>query len=120
MNTQNPTTEIQPDANGVYTIYSSADNTMKVTLNFPVPPAGGFKVLTADPDAGLPAGYTWVKNFGIQNSAGRYLPSVSYRLQGTGLADPKKKWVVFFGQNDIRDLNGDHNNVPGDPPIGYG
>lgn len=115
-----PNKSVRPvnQTNGSYIIYQYG--TLSVTLTFvaSTPPPAGFKVVVGDPDSGLPADYTWVQSFGIQNKDGHYLPSVTYRLEGT--PPPKGKWVIYFGPSNIQDLNGTHTNVPGDPPIGYG
>lgn len=106
------------NTDGSYTLYSA--NGMTVTLTFPADPASGFTVETKDlPATGLPGGYTWLLNFGIKNSGGQYLPSVTYNLSASPAT---MNWVVFYkenGQDRVKPLQGRHTS-PGDPPIGYG
>jgi hypothetical protein len=104
-------TDVPRNPDGSFTLYEG------VTLTFPAAPPAGFKVVTKDVPSGLPSGYTWLLNFGVQNSAGQFLPSVSYRLQGTARPD-NKNWFVYYG-GAAHAMNGPHTS-PGDPPIGYG
>jgi hypothetical protein len=89
----------------------------KVTLTFPADPEAGFKVVTKDVPGGLPSEYIWLFNFGIQNKAGVFLPSVTYTLNGTSRRD-KKSWVVYY-DGKANALNGTH-TTHGDPPVGFG
>jgi hypothetical protein len=107
--------EIPRNSDGSFTLYNV--DGISVTLTFPASPGAGFKVVTKDVPAGLPSNYTWLLNFGVQNSAGHFLPSVSYNLHGTDRPD-KKGWVVYYA-GSAHAMNGDHTS-PGDPPIGYG
>lgn len=106
---------INPNPDGSFTLYSANGET--VTLRFPAPPVAGFKVVTKDVPGGLPANYTWLFNFGVQNSGGQFLPSVSYSLQGSPRKD-NKSWFIYY-DGRVRAMNGGHTS-PGDPPIGYG
>lgn len=102
--------------NGSYTLYDQ--DGMTVTLTFPPgkQPEAGFTVETkAVPTSGLPSGYTWVVNFGIKNKAGIYLPTATYKLEGSS----NKSWYIYYG-GQARSMNGTHENAPGDPPIGHG
>lgn len=108
-------TPVNP-VNGVYTLYE--EGTTKVTLTFPANDNANFEVVTKDlPSTGLPSNYTWLFSFGIKNPGGNFLPSVSYRLNGTNPPEGKAWFVFYNGQ--ARALNGDHTS-PGDPPVGYG
>lgn len=107
--------EIPRNSDGSYTLYSAEG--MTVTLRFPADPEAGFMVVTKDVSGNLPTEYTWLLNFGVQNRAGRYLPSVSYTLQGSVRPDGRN-WFVFYNDRP-NPLNGTHTS-PGDPPIGYG
>ena len=111
--------DVPQNPDGSYTLYNS--NGMTVTLRFPTPPAANFKVVTKDLQANLPPGYTWLFNFGIQNPGGQYLPSVSYSLEGSPLAN-NKSWFMYYGddpdpQKNVHAMNGNH-TTPGDPPVG--
>jgi len=104
-------TDVPRNRDGSFTLYEG------VTLTFPAAPPAGFKVVTKDVPGGLPSGYTWLLNFGVQNSAGNFLPSVSYTLHGTARPD-NKSWFVYYS-GAAHAMNGAHTS-PGDPPIGYG
>lgn len=116
------TTTTVSESNGSYTLYNQNNKT--VTLTFPTPPEAGFTVVIKDIPAtnnGLPAGYTWLVNFGVKNKAGNYLPSVTYHLQGS----VGHNWVIYYGDDpdpakNVHAMNGTHNNAPGDPPVGLG
>ena len=107
--------DVPPNDDGSFTLYD--DNGVTVTLTFPAAPVAGFKVVTKDVPSGLPGNYTWLLNFGVQNPAGRYLPSVAYSLQGTPRPDNKTWFIYYDGQAHA--MNGSHTTA-GDPPIGYG
>ena len=107
--------DVPRNPDGSYTLYNV--NGVTVTLTFPADPAAGCKVVTKDVPGGLPANYTWVLNFGIQNPGGQYLPSASYSLQGT-TPPGNKSWVIYHN-GQAHAMNGSH-TTPGDPPIGYG
>ena len=112
-------TPVSP-TNGSYIIYQ--EGSLKVTLSFvaSTPPPAGFKVVVGAPDSGLPAGYTWVQSFGIQNSAGQYLPSVTYTLTANQ-APPRGQWYVYYnGRANRLDANNGQHTSPGDPPVGFG
>lgn len=107
--------EVPPNPDGSYTLYN--ENGMTVTLTFPAAPAANFKVVTKDLQSGLPTGYTWLFNFGIQNAGGKYLPSASYSLHGSPRHD-NKSWFIYYG-GQAHAMNGAH-TTPGDPPVGLG
>jgi hypothetical protein len=107
--------DVPRNPDGSYTLYNV--NGVTVTLTFPADPVAGFKVVTKDVPGGLPANYTWVLNFGVQNPGGQYLPSASYSLQGT-TPPGNKSWVIYYN-GQAHAMNGSH-TTPGDPPIGYG
>ena len=110
--------------NGSYIIYQEGTITLTLTFVASVPPPAGFKVVVGTPDPGLPSGYTWVQSFGIQNSGGQYLPSVTYILTANQ-APPMGQWFVYYNgrANPLgtanNPLSGQHTS-PGDPPVGYG
>jgi hypothetical protein len=108
-------TDVPRNSDGSFTLYNV--NGVTVTLTFPADPAAGFKVVTKDVPSGLPSNYTWLLNFGVQNKAGHFLPSVSYALHGSARPD-NKSWFVYYG-GQAHGMNGAH-TTPGDPPIGYG
>ena len=105
-------TTVPRNPDGSWTLYNQGGD--KVTLTFPANPNANFEVVTKDVPGGLPSGYSWLLNFGIKNSAGNFLPSVSYHLNATG----GKSWFIYYG-NSVKALNGNHTS-PGDPPIGTG
>jgi hypothetical protein len=108
--------DVPRNPDGSFTLYNQ--DGLNVTLRFPAAPPAGFKVVTKDLSGSLPSGYTWLINFGVQNNAGVFLPSVSYTLEGTGSLPANKAWFVYYG-GQPRPMNGSHTS-PGDPPIGYG
>ena len=63
--------DVPRNPDGSFTLYEG------VTLTFPAAPPAGFKVVTKDVPGGLPSNYTWLLNFGVQNSAGQFLPRMS-------------------------------------------
>lgn len=112
------TTTVPRNSNGSYTIYQQNDTT--VTLSFPGANDSSqaqFEVVkqSVPPNNEFPTGYTWVVNFGVKNPGGQYLPSVTYKLEGSS----DKIWYIYYG-GQVRSMNGTHENAPGDPPIGFG
>ena len=105
-------TTVPRNADGSWTLYNKGGD--KVTLTFPANPNANFTVVTKNVPSGLPSKYKWKLNFGIKNSNGNFLPSVSYHLNATG----GKSWFVYYG-GSAKPLKGNHTS-PGDPPIGTG
>jgi len=100
---------------GVYTLYDQDGLTVKLTFPPGKRPEAGFIVETKSVPSGLPDGFTWVLNFGIKNSGGVYLPTATYKLEGSS----NKSWYIYY-RGQARSMNGTHENAPGDPPIGHG